>query len=93
MGGEYMTPDWVAAVRDIGIVLGVTSAFIAAVIAVGKFLIVRPLQEYINERTPKNGGQSLRELHQKFDQLNERIARIEQEITRIDEELEEHVDR
>ena len=93
MGGEYMTPDWIAAVRDVGIVLGVISAFVAAVIAVGKFLIVRPLQEYINERTPKNGGQSLKELHQKFDQLNTRIARIEQEIVRIDEELEEHVDR
>ena len=93
MGGEYMTPDWIAAVRDVGIVLGVISAFVAAVIAVGKFLIVRPLQEYINERTPKNGGQSLKELHQKFDQLNSRIARIEQEIVRIDEELEEHVDR
>ena len=91
MGGEYMTPDWIAAVRDVGIVLGVISAFVAAVIAVGKFLIVRPLQEYINERTPKNGGQSLKELHQKFDQLNTRIARIEQEIVRIDEELEEHV--
>lgn len=93
MGGEYMTPDWIAAVRDIGIVLGVISAFVAAVIAVGKFLIVRPLQEYINERTPKNGGRSLKELHDKFDEIFFRIARIEKEITRIDEELEDHVDR
>jgi hypothetical protein len=93
MGGEYMTPDWIAAVRDVGIVLGVISAFVAAVIAVGKFLIVRPLQEYIDDRTPKNGGQSLRELHDKFDEISLRISRIEKEITRIDEELEEHVDR
>jgi hypothetical protein len=93
MGGEYMTPDWIAAVRDVGIVLGVISAFVAAVIAVGKFLIVRPLQEYIDDRTPKNGGLSLRELHDKFDEISLRISRIEKEITRIDEELEEHVDR
>ena len=39
-----MTPDWIAAVRDIGIVLGVVTAFVAAVVAVGKFLIVKPLQ-------------------------------------------------
>ena len=93
MGGEYMTPDWIAAVRDIGIVLGVVTAFVAAVVAVGKFLIVKPLQQYIDERTPKNGGRSLKELHDKFDDIFFRIARIEKEIIRIDEELEEHVDR
>jgi len=93
VGGEYMTPDWIAAVRDIGIVLGVVTAFVAAVVAVGKFLIVKPLQQYIDERTPKNGGQSLKELHEKFDEIFFRISRIEKEIVRIDEELEEHVDR
>lgn len=93
MGNGYMTPDWIEAVRDVGIVLGVITAFVAAVVGVGKFLIVKPLQQYIDERTPKNGGRSLKELHQKFDQLDFRIARIEKEIVRIDEELEEHVDR
>lgn len=90
---QYITPDWVAAVRDTGIVLGVVVAFVSAVVAVGRFLIVKPLQHYIDERTPKNGGKSLRELHQKFDVLDIRIARIERELVRIDEELDEHVDR
>lgn len=89
----YESPEFVLVVRDAAIVLGFLVAFIGAVVAVGKFLIVKPLQHYIDERTPKNGGQSLKELHQKFDQLDTRIARMERELVRIDEELEEHVDR
>lgn len=88
----YESPEFVLIVRDFAIVLGFLVAFIGAVIAVGKFLIVKPLQHYIDERTPKNGGQSLKELHEKFDHLDNRIARIEREITRIDEELD-YVDR
>jgi hypothetical protein len=87
----YETPDFVFIVRDAAIVLGFLVAFIGAVIAVGKFLIVKPLQQYINERTPMNGGKSLKELHDKFDVLGDRIARIERELVRIDEELD-HVD-
>ena len=88
----YESPEFVLIVRDLAIVLGFLVAFIGAVIAVGKFLIVKPLQNYIDERTPKNGGKSLKELHEKFDHLDNRIARIEREIVRIDEELD-HVDR
>jgi hypothetical protein len=87
----YATPDWVQVVRDVGIVLAVLTAFVASSIGLGKFLIVKPLQAYIDERVPKNGGKSLRELHEKFDTMDARIGRIEKELTRIDEELD-HVD-
>jgi uncharacterized protein YneF (UPF0154 family) len=87
----YETPDFVLVFRDAAIVLGFMVAFIGAVVAVGKFLIVKPLQQYINERTPVNGGQSLKELHQKVDQITDRIASIERKVRQIDEELE-HVD-
>lgn len=88
---QYATPDWVQAVRDIGIVLAVLTAFVASGIGLGKFFIVKPLERYINVRTPENGGKSLRELHEKFDTMDVRIGRIEKELTRIDEELD-HVD-
>jgi hypothetical protein len=84
----YETPDWVAIVRDAAIVLAFLVALIAALTAVGKFFIVKPLERYIDERTPRNGGKSLGELHTKVDTLGERIARIEGEITRLDDELD-----
>lgn len=85
---DYATPDWVEIVRDLGIVLGVIVAFVSAVVAVGRFLIVKPLERYIDQRMPKNGGKSLGELHDKVDEVVSRICRIEKEIVRIDEELD-----
>lgn len=84
----YDTPDWVQIVQDAAIVLAFLTALIGAVIAVGKFLIVRPLERYIDQRMPKNGGKSLSDLHEKVDDVVRRIGRIEKEIVRIDEELE-----
>jgi hypothetical protein len=84
----YDTPDWVQVVRDAAIVLAFLTALIGAVIAVGKFLIVKPLERYIDARMPKNGGRSLSELHDKVDEVVKRIGRIEKEIVRIDEELD-----
>ena len=84
----YDTPDWVQIVQDAAIVLAFLSAVIGAVIAVGKFLIVKPLERYIDQRMPKNGGRSLGELHDKVDEVVKRIGRIEKEIVRIDEELD-----
>lgn len=84
----YDTPDWIQVVQDAAIVLAFLTALIAAVIAVGKFLIVKPLERYIDQRMPKNGGKSLGDLHEKVDDVVRRIGRIEKEIVRIDEELE-----
>lgn len=84
----YDTPDWVQIVQDAAIVLAFLTAVIGAVIAVGKFLIVKPLERYIDQRMPKNGGRSLGELHDKVDEVVKRIGRIEKEIVRIDEELD-----
>ncbi len=84
----YDTPDWVQIVQDAAIVLAFLTAVIGAVIAVGKFLIVKPLERYIDQRMPKNGGKSLGELHDKVDEVVKRIGRIEKEIVRIDEELD-----
>ena len=84
----YDTPDWVQIVQDAAIVLAFLTAVIGAVIAVGKFLIVKPLERYIDQRMPKNGGKSLGELHDKMDEVVKRIGRIEKEIVRIDEELD-----
>ena len=68
--------------------LAFLSALIAALVAVGKFLIVKPLERYIDQRMPKNGGKSLSELHDKVDGIVSRISRMEKEIVRIDEEIE-----
>ena len=84
----YDTPDWVQIVQDAAIVLAFLSAVVAAVVAVGKFLIVKPLERYIDQRMPKNGGKSLGDLHEKVDDVVRRIGRIEKEIVRIDEELD-----
>ena len=84
----YDTPDWVQVVQDAAIVLAFLTALLGAVIAVGKFLIVKPLERYIDARMPKNGGRSLSELHDKVDEVVKRIGRIEKEIVRIDEELD-----
>ena len=84
----YDTPDWVQIVQDAAIVLAFLTAVIGAVIAVGKFLIVKPLERYIEQCMPKNGGKSLGELHDKMDDVVKRIGRIEKEIVRIDEELD-----
>lgn len=84
----YDTPDWVQIVQDAAIVLAFLTAVIGAVVAVGKFLIVRPLERYIDQRMPKNGGKSLSDLHEKVDDVVRRIGRIEKEIVRIDEELD-----
>lgn len=88
----YETPDWVQIVQDIGILIGVMAAVIGAVAAVGRFLIVRPLEHYIDQRTPRNGGKSLSELHLKVDAMAERIVRIEKEIIRIDGEVQHLAD-
>lgn len=84
----YQTPEWVQMVQDIGILIGVVVAVVGAVAAVGRFLIVRPLEHYIDQRTPRNGGKSLGDLHVKVDAMSERIVRIEKEIIRIDGELD-----
>jgi hypothetical protein len=84
----YDTPDWIQIVQDAAIVLAFLSALIAALVAVGKFLIVKPLERYIDQRMPKNGGKSLSELHDKVDGIVSRISRMEKEIVRIDEEIE-----
>ena len=84
----YDTPDWVQIVQDAAIVLAFLTALLAAVIAVGKFLIVKPLERYIDQRMPKNGGKSLGDLHEKVDDVVRRIGRIEKELVRIDEELD-----
>jgi hypothetical protein len=84
----YDTPDWVQIVQDAAIVLAFLSAAIAGLVALGKFLIVKPLERYIDQRMPKNGGKSLSELHDKVDEVVKRIGRIEKEIVRIDEELD-----
>ena len=84
----YDTPDWVQVVQDAAVVLAFLTAVIGAVIAVGKFLIVKPLERYIEQRMPKNGGKSLGDLHEKVDDVVRRIGRIEKEIVRIDEELD-----
>lgn len=88
----YDTPTWIQLVQDLGIVLAVVVATVSAVVAVGRFLIVRPLEQYIDQRTPKNGGRSLGDLHLKVDQLTDRIVRMEKEIIRIDTELDHIVD-
>lgn len=84
----YDTPDWVQIVQDAAIVLAFLTALIGAIVAVGRFLIVKPLERYIDVRMPKNGGKSLGDLHTKVDDMATRITRIEREIVRIDEELE-----
>lgn len=84
----YDTPDWIQVVQDAAIVLAFLTALIGAVIAIGKFLIVKPLERYIEQRMPKNGGKSLGDLHEKVDDVVRRIGRIEKEIVRIDEELD-----
>lgn len=86
----YETPDWIAVVRDAAIVLAFLVAIVGATTAVGKFFIVRPLERYIDARTPKNGGRSLGELHDKVDHLVERVVRIEGEVIRLDREIDEH---
>ena len=85
---EYATPTWVEITRDAAIVLAFLTALVASLVAVGKFLIVKPLERYIDQRMPKNGGKSLSELHDKIDDLVRRICRIEKEIVRIDEEMD-----
>jgi hypothetical protein len=85
---SYDTPDWIQIVQDAAIVLAFLTAVIGALIALGKFLIVKPLERYIEARMPKNGGKSLGDLHTKVDDMATRISRIEREIVRIDEELE-----
>ena len=84
----YETPDWIAIVRDAAVVLAFLAALVASLTAVGKYFIVKPLERYIDERTPRNGGKSLGELHTKVDTLGDRISRIETEIVRLDTELE-----
>ena len=85
---QYDTPDWIQIVQDAAIVLAFLTAVIGALIALGKFLIVKPLERYIEARMPKNGGKSLGDLHIKVDDMATRISRIEREIVRIDEEIE-----
>jgi len=85
---DYATPAWIEITRDAAIVLGFLTALIVSLVAVGKFLIVKPLERYIDARMPKNGGKSLSELHDKVDNVVKRITRIEKEIVRIDEELD-----
>jgi hypothetical protein len=85
---SYDTPDWIQIVQDAAIVLAFLTAVVGALIALGKFLIVKPLERYIEARMPKNGGKSLSDLHTKVDDMATRISRIEREIVRIDEEIE-----
>ena len=86
----YQTPDWVAAVRDAAIVLAFLAALVGTSTAVGKFFIVKPLERYIDARTPKNGGRSLGELHDKVDGIAQRVGRIESEVVRLDHEIDGH---
>lgn len=84
----YETPDWIEIIRDAAVVLAFLAALVASLTAVGKYFIVKPLERYIDERTPRNGGKSLGDLHTKMDTLGDRMSRIETEIVRLDTELE-----
>jgi hypothetical protein len=84
----YETPDWIQVVQDAAVVLAFLTALVAAILGIGRFFIVKPLERYIDERTPRNGGKSLGELHTKVDVLSERVIRIEGEIIRLDDELD-----
>jgi hypothetical protein len=91
---SYVTPDWVNAVRDLAIILGFLVALCGAIIAVGRWLIVKPMIRLIDERTRQiqpdaNGGKSLSDLHLKLDDMAIRMSRVERELLRIDEELED----
>jgi hypothetical protein len=84
----YQSPTWISVIQDAAIVLAFLTALVGVVVAVGKFLIVKPLERYIDLRMPANGGKSLSDLHDKVDYLTRRVSRIETEIVRIDEEIE-----
>ena len=93
----YDTPDWIQMVQDAAVVLAFLTALVGAVIAIGRYLILRPLTRLIDERTKPiqpetNGGKSLSDVHRKLDDMADRICRIESEIVRIDEELEHIVE-
>lgn len=88
----YDTPDWVSVAQDVGSLVAICVALVGAVVAVGRFLIVRPLEHYIDQRTPRNGGRSLGDLHVKVDAMAERVVRIEKEIIRIDGEVQHLAD-
>lgn len=75
---QYATPDWISITRDLGIVLAVIVAFVTAVVAVGKVLVLKPLERLIDEKTQQiqphaNGGKSLNDLHIKVDDLRHRV--------------------
>lgn len=94
---QYATPDWISITRDLGIVLAVIVAFVTSVIAVGKVLVLRPLERLIDEKTRPiqpytNGGKSLADVHLKLDELGVRVIRIERELVRLDEEIEDLVE-
>lgn len=93
---QYVTPDWINAVQDSAVVLAFLVALAGALMAIGRWLIVRPLVRLIDERTKQiqpeaNGGKSLSDLHAKVDGLSVRLSRVEREMLRIDEELDEIV--
>lgn len=90
----YTTPDWVRFVQDGAIVVGFLVAVAGALVAIGRWMIVKPLVRLIDERTRQiqpdtNGGRSLSDLHAKIDVLGVRLSRVERELLRIDEELED----
>lgn len=90
----YTTPDWVRFVQDGAIVVGFLVAVAGALVAIGRWMIVKPLVRLIDERTRQiqpdtNGGRSLSDLHAKMDVLGVRLSRVERELLRIDEELED----
>lgn len=90
----YTTPDWVRFVQDGAIVVGFVVAVAGALVAIGRWMIVKPLVRLIDERTRQiqpdtNGGRSLSDLHAKIDVLGVRLSRVERELLRIDEELED----
>lgn len=89
---DYTSPSWLGIVQDAATVIGFLSAVVLAVVAVGKYLIVKPLERYIDARTPKNGGKSLGELHGKVDVLTERVIAIEKEVIRLDGEVDHLAD-
>ena len=74
----YQTPILISELNDYGGVLIVLATIITSFAAAARYLIMRPLMEEIEKRTSEiqtnaNGGQSLKDLHNRVDRIEHQL--------------------
>jgi hypothetical protein len=85
-------------IQDIASVVGIISTSITVVILLGKWLVVLPLKNFIEEQTHPiqphaNGGRSLSDVAKTTIEIKTALDRLAHQVDKIEDRLNTHIEQ